>query len=53
MANFRPKYVTFDTHGTLINFEMAGADATSTAIFWMSRAWSNSSTTSRAIASTR
>ena len=22
---FRPKYVTFDCHGTLINFDMAGA----------------------------
>ena len=25
MANFRPKYVTFDTHGTLIDFQMAAA----------------------------
>lgn len=25
MSRFRPKYVTFDCHGTLINFQMAGA----------------------------
>lgn len=25
MAPFRPKYITFDCYGTLINFEMAGA----------------------------
>lgn len=25
MSNFRPKYVTFDCHGTLINFQMADA----------------------------
>ena len=25
MDRFRPKYVTFDTHGTLINFQMAEA----------------------------
>ncbi|TIW16443.1 MAG: haloacid dehalogenase type II, partial [Mesorhizobium sp.] len=25
MDRFRPKYVTFDCHGTLINFQMAGA----------------------------
>lgn len=25
MERFRPKYVTFDTHGTLINFQMAEA----------------------------
>ena len=25
MDRFRPKYVTFDCHGTLINFQMAEA----------------------------
>ena len=25
MSSFRPKYVTFDCHGTLIDFQMAGA----------------------------
>ena len=25
MPQFRPKYITFDCYGTLINFDMAGA----------------------------
>jgi FMN phosphatase YigB (HAD superfamily) len=34
MDRFRPKYVTFDCHGTLINFQMADDICTARSALW-------------------